>query len=155
MRPLVRKTPETRIATLQHRVDALERRQIGYAAYEIKVFADDRAITTGNSKFVFAIPRDVSNSFLRIAQAFVSTVSSSGLVTVQIRNITNGNSDMLSTRITIDVGEFTSITATTPAVIDDAANQVSYGDLIAIDVDVAGTGAMGLGVILQFGTQIG
>jgi hypothetical protein len=57
---------------------------------------------------------------------------------------------MLTTPITIDPGEFTSFTAATPAVINTANDLVATGDLIAIDVDVAGTGAKGLGVILEF-----
>jgi hypothetical protein len=57
---------------------------------------------------------------------------------------------MLTTKITIDASEFTSYTAATAPVIDSANKDVATGDLIAIDVDVAGTGAKGLGVILTF-----
>jgi len=38
----------------------------------------------------------------------------------------------------------------TPPVIDAANDDVATGDLIAVDVDVAGTGTKGLGVILSF-----
>jgi hypothetical protein len=38
----------------------------------------------------------------------------------------------------------------TAAVINTDYDDVATGDLIAIDVDVAGTGAKGLGVILTF-----
>ena len=68
---------------------------------------------------------------------------------IQIRNVTQ-TADMLSTRITIDASEFTSYTAAA-AVIDTGNDDVATGDLIAVDVDVAGTGAKGLGVILRFG----
>ena len=58
---------------------------------------------------------------------------------------------MLSTEITIDVSEFTSYTAATPPVIDTGHDGVATGDILRIDVDVAGTGAKGLIVVLTFG----
>jgi hypothetical protein len=123
---------------------------------ERKVFADNKTVTTGDGKFIWATTRDMDNSYLLEAQAFVTTVSSSGAPAVQIRNITRGV-DMLSTKVTIDVSEFTSYTAATASVVDDtgspAKSFVVRGDLISIDVDVAGTGAKGLGVYLVFGPK--
>ena len=83
------------------------------------------------------------------AHAMVSTVSSSGTPTIQIRNVTD-SVDMLSTRITIDASEYTSYTAATAPVIDTTKDDVATGDRIAIDVDVAGTGAKGLTIYLAF-----
>ncbi len=118
--------------------------------FEIKVTADDGdPLATGDGQFIFAIPSDLDKANLVEAQAYVTTVSSSGLPTVQIRNVTQA-ADMLSTKITIDASEFTSYTAATPSVVDTANDDVATGDLVAIDVDVAGTGAKGLGVILVF-----
>jgi hypothetical protein len=122
----------------------------GGGNFEIKVFADTDALATGDGKFIFAVPEDLDGANLLSAEGYVTTVSSSGLPTVQIRNVTD-TVDMLSTRITIDVSEFTSYTATTPSVVNTANSAVSTGDRIAVDVDVAGTGAKGLGVILVFG----
>ena len=56
----------------------------------------------------------------------------------------------LTTNVTIDASEFTSYTAATAAVIDSGNKDVATGDLIAIDVDAAGTGRKRLGVILTF-----
>lgn len=117
---------------------------------QIKLMDDATILTTGDSKFIFAISTELNGMNLTTANAYVTTVSSSGTPTIQVRNLTNGNVDMLSTAITIDVSEFTSYTATTPAVIDTANDAVATGDLLAIDVDVAGTGAKGLGIILTF-----
>lgn len=122
----------------------------GPVRFEIKVTSDTEALATGDGQFIFAIPKDLDGANLVDAQAYVTTVSSSGLPTVQIRNVTQA-ADMLTTRITIDVSEFTSYTAATPRVIDGANDDVAIGDLIAIDVDVAGTGTQGLGVLLGFG----
>lgn len=121
----------------------------GVGGFEIKVFADDTAVQTGDSAFVMCVPDDLDNARLTNVAAFVTTVSTSGAPTVQLRSITNAV-DMLSTRITIDVSEFTSYTAAAPAVINVANSEVSTGDLIAVDVDVAGTGTTGLGVMLLF-----
>lgn len=128
--------------------------QLGY--YEIKVFADRDAldgllpdtaivVSEGDGKFIFAIPADLDGCELHQCAAFVSVA---GAVTVQIRNITQAY-DFLSTKITIDSGDFTSYAAATPPVITDDLI-VDKGDRIAIDVDAADGTAEGLGVILQF-----
>jgi hypothetical protein len=85
------------------------------------------------------------------AAAFVSTVSSSGSPSVAIYNLTQ-TADMLTTNITIDANEYTSYTATTPPVIDPNNDDVATGDILRIDVDAAGTGTKGLGVLLTFET---
>jgi hypothetical protein len=73
------------------------------------------------------------------------------VTTVQIRNITGGNVDLLSTKLTIDAGELQSKWAAVPAVIKPVpTRQVQGVDLIAIDVDTVGSGARGLGVLLTF-----
>ena len=120
------------------------------ATYEIKVAADVDTVVTGDGQFIFAIPSDLNGTNLIDAQAYVTTVSSGATATIQIRNVTDAV-DMLSTRITIDPSEFTSYTAATSRVIDTTKDDVATSDRIAVDVDDAGTGAKGLGVILRFG----
>ena len=116
---------------------------------EVKVIDDATTLTTGDGKVIICIPAALGGCDLTAAHAFVTTVSSSGLPTVQIRNVTQA-ADMLTTKITIDASEFTSYTAAAASVIDTSNDDVATGDLIAVDVDVAGTGAKGLGVILTF-----
>jgi hypothetical protein len=118
-----------------------------YVVLEIKVIDDASVITVGDGKFIFAISEDLNGASFTAAEAYITDASSSGLPTVQIRNVTD-SVDVLSTRVTIDVGEFTSYTAVTRSVVNTANAILATGDLIAIDVDVAGTVAMGLGVIL-------
>jgi hypothetical protein len=57
---------------------------------------------------------------------------------------------MLSTKLTIDANETDSSTAANAAVIDGAHDDVATGDMLRIDIDVAGTGAKGLMVEMQF-----
>ena len=116
---------------------------------QLKVLDDATTVTTGDGKLIFVVSDDIGGRNLIDADAYVTTVSSSGLPTVQIRNITQ-TADMLTTKITIDASEFTSYTAATAPVIDTGNDDVATGDLLAVDVDVAGTGAKGLGVILAF-----
>ena len=116
---------------------------------QLKVIDDTTTLTTGDGKIIFCIPASLGGCDLTGAHAFVTTVSSSGLPTVQIRNVTQ-TADMLTTKISIDASEFTSYSAATAPVVDTGNDDVATGDLIAIDVDVAGTGAKGLGVILTF-----
>ena len=80
---------------------------------------------------------------LQAVRASLTTASSSGLVTVDINE---GGVSVLSTKLTLDATEKTSVTAATPAVISDPdlANDAE----ITIDIDTGGTGAVGLKVYL-------
>jgi len=120
-----------------------------FRTIEIKIISDLTALLTGDL-LTFCIPSDFNGMNLIDADAYVTTVSSSGLPTVQIVNATQGSVNMLTTPITIDVGEKTSYTAVTPPVIDTANDDVATGDLVTITVPTNGTGAKGLGVILRF-----
>ena len=106
-------------------------------------------VVTGDGKAYFPIPTVFDGMNLTDAQASVSTQSTAGLPTIQVYNLTDAV-DMLSTRITIGANEYTSYTALTPSVIDAAHDDVVEGDMIRIDVDVAGTATKGLTVLLTF-----
>lgn len=97
-------------------------------------------ITTGTAKVTFRMPYAFKVTAVR---ASLSTVSSSGVVTVDINE---GGTTILSTKLTIDASEKTSTTAATPAVISDA--DLADDAEITIDIDTAGTGAKGLKVTL-------
>lgn len=106
----------------------------------ISVVSETTALTTGTAKRTFRMPFAFTVTEVR---ASVSTVSSSGLPTVDINE---AGASILSTKLTIDANEYTSTTAATPAVISDPA--LADDAEITIDVDVAGTGAKGLKVFL-------
>ena len=107
------------------------------------------AIGTGDGKAYFTIPVELNGYNLVDADASVTTVSSSGTPTIQINNVTQA-ADMLTTRITIDASESTSYTAAAAPVIDTGNDDVATGDILRIDIDVAGTGTKGLTVMLSF-----
>lgn len=97
-------------------------------------------LTTGTAKLTFRMPFAFT---LTAVRASVNTVSSSGLVTVDINE---AGVTILSTKLTIDANEKTSQTAATAAVISDA--NLADDAEITIDIDTAGTGATGLKVTL-------
>jgi hypothetical protein len=108
----------------------------------IQVAASDEvtSITAGVSKLTFRAPYAFT---LTGARASLSTASSSGNPVIDVNK--NGTS-VLSTKISIDATEKTSVTAATPPVISTSA--FADDDEITIDVDTAGTGAKGLKVTL-------
>lgn len=107
------------------------------------------AITTGDGKAHWRVPSTLNGFNLIAVAASVTTASSSGIPTVQIHNITSA-ADILSTKLTIDANETDSSTAADAAVINAAEDDVATADKLRIDIDVAGTGAKGLLVELQF-----
>lgn len=132
----------------------LEFRRLGdylrSAVVTIPVTATSAVLATGDGQAYYRVPSTLDGRRLTAVAAHVSTVSSSGLPTVQLRNATSAV-DMLSTKCSVDANEHDSLTAATPAVINPANAAVKTGDEINVDVDVAGTGTKGLLVELQFG----
>lgn len=104
-------------------------------AFVFAVSNETAAITTGTAKISFRMPYAFTVYEVR---ASLNVTSSSGIPTFDINE---GGISILSTKLTVDVGEVTSTTAATPAVISDSA--LADDALITIDVDVAGTGAAG------------
>ncbi len=130
--------------------DGLAGSEYGVEVVEIMASDMSTAITTGDGKAGFQVPTKLNGwNLIRAHAGLLVAQSSSGTPTIQVRNATQ-TADMLSTRITIDTNEWTSYTAAVPPVIDAANDDVATGDRILIDLDVAGTGAKGLVVVLEF-----
>ena len=98
-------------------------------------------ITTGTNKATFSLPYAFT---VTSVYASVNTVSSSGVVTVDINE---AGVSILGTKLTIDASEKTSATAATAATITDSA--IAANAEIGFDIDTAGTGAKGLKVSIQ------
>lgn len=174
-RPLSRSNEGALIAQLERRIEALERRRPVAGQYEIKLFGDDEPVTVG-IPFIFGVPFNLTKAKLRYINTYVTTVSSSGKPTVQITNLghasdpAGGTPDytMLSTPLSIDVGEKDAETAAVQWEIKGMEppslggpsyahygfpytdNTVFFKQQLAIEVTIAGTGAMGLGIQLGF-----
>lgn len=109
-------------------------------SFMIAVSDETTAITTGTAKVTFRMPYAFT---LTAVRSSLSTASSSGLPTVDINE---AGSTILSTKLSIDANEKTSVTAATPAVISDSA--LANDAEMTIDINTAGTGAKGLKVYL-------
>lgn len=131
--------------------------------YHIKMNSDVAIVVAGDAPqpgriSIVTIEEDINGmEFMNGAGApyigvelSVTTASTSGIVQVQIRNIDNGNVDVLSTRVQCDANETHSRTAATTAVVNAANAAVAHGDRLGIDIDAAGTGAKGMEVIMRF-----
>lgn len=112
--------------------------------FELCVACSDQStdITAGVAKVTFRMPCAVTLTEVR---ASLSVAQPGGSIfTVDINE---SGVSILSTKLTIDNTETTSVTAATPAVISDSA--VADNAVITIDVDQVGTaGARGLVVCL-------
>ena len=112
---------------------------------EIQLAASDEttALTAGTSKVSFRMPFAMTLTEVR---ASLVTAQTSGLLLNF--NIKEAGLSVLSTRITIDNTELTSVTAATPPVVGDSA--LADDALITIDIDIVGDGtAKGLKVLLK------
>ena len=123
----------------------------------LKVFAADEPWSKGDGKIYFTIPPELNGARLIAAHAYCYTASSSGKPALWVLRGRRASptappaySVMLSTRITIDVGEYSSTDASVPPVINPHYAHVATRDLIRVDVDAAGTGTKGLDVSLVF-----
>lgn len=117
----------------------------------------NKTVTTGDGKVYFSVPHQINGMNLIDIDAHVGTPSSSGAVQMQLarlREPTPGGvvtvSDMLSTPLTIDQDERDSKDSAVPPVIDTAVDDVVEGDLLRVDIDSAGSGAIGMWVRLGF-----
>jgi hypothetical protein len=110
----------------------------------LEVFASDlsTALTTGTGKGVFFMPYAMTVTEVFAGLATPQTSGSTFTV-----DLNEAGSTILSTKITIDNTEDTSLTAATPPVISDGA--LAKGAKITIDIDQIGNGtAKGLVVVI-------
>ena len=114
----------------------------GIASVAIACSDETTAITVGNGKVIFRMPHGLTLSTVKAS--LVTAQASGALLTVDVKQ--NGAS-ILSTLLTFDNGEKTTVTALAPAVISNAA--LANDAEISIDITQVGTsGAAGLKVYL-------
>ena len=101
---------------------------------------EDEVIATGLKKASF---RSYCNLYIEEIRASLSEVSTSGAVTVDV-NV--DGTTVLSTKLTIDQDEKSSVTAAAAAVLSEMV--INDDDEVVIDIDGHGAGAEGLKVSL-------
>jgi len=107
-------------------------------AIPIAVSDETTPLTTGVAKVTFRMPFAFA---LTAVRASVTTAPTGSVLTVDINE---GGVSILSTKLTIDAGEKTSVTAAAPAVISDAA--LADDAEITIDIDGVGSTFAGAGL---------
>lgn len=100
-------------------------------------------LTTGTGKVIIRAPFGMK--LFQIPRASLTTASSSGLPTVNIRV---SGTTIFSTQLSIDATEKTSVTAATPAVL--STTTIADDAEIIFDIVTAGTNATGLKVTLYY-----
>jgi hypothetical protein len=110
--------------------------------FAIALSDETTAITTGANKARHRFPYAIKNIEV---SAYLKTVSSSGVVTVDVNE---GGASILSTKCTIDAGELTSSTAATSPVLSDTTI-AAYAE-VTFDIDTAGAGAVALVAVLTY-----
>lgn len=127
-----------------------------YVNYLVQVLAHTQLWAVGDGKFAITIlDNRLDGVTLHSVRISCHTPSSSGTPTVQIARGRRASpsgapsyTDVLSTKATIDAGEYTSIDAAVQPVI--SASSVELGDIFRFDIDVSGTGTKGLEVEMVF-----
>lgn len=117
---------------------------------EIQLAASDEttALTTGNGKVTFRAPCAFTLTGVR---ASVTTAPTGAAINVQV-NI--GGNDALSTVLSIDIENTSSVTAGTPAVINATYEDVADDAAIRIDLDQVGSSTAGAGLkVTLIGTR--
>lgn len=104
----------------------------------VALSSESEVLTTGAAKVTLRQSGDVRLSDVRIS---LSGASDSGPVQVDMN--VNG-STILSTKLTIDPTEKSSVDAATPYVFDSPPVDIDDDDEITFDVDLAGANAIGL-----------
>jgi hypothetical protein len=105
--------------------------------YDFAISDEATAIATGTAKFTDHWPFDFEAFGVFVG---LSAVSTSGNVTIDV-NDKDGNT-IFSTRPTVLVNEFTSLTNGTQPVLSTTI--FAKGDKFTVDIDLAGTGAKGV-----------
>ena len=111
----------------------------------IAVGDETTPITVGASKVTFRMPYAFNLTSVR---ASLTAASNTGDVVVDINE---AGATILSTKLSLDATEKTSMTAAVPVVISDA--NLADDAEITIDIDSSGSGAIGLKVVL-IGTRV-
>lgn len=132
-----------RTATEWHGTGVLGPDGGGNVIVPIQVACSDpvSALTTGTAKGYFRIAGSYTVTGVKVS--LLTAQSSGSVFTVDINE--NGTS-ILSTKLTVDNSEETSVTAATPAVISDTS--IASDSEITIDFDQVGTGGVGVVVTI-------
>jgi hypothetical protein len=107
------------------------------------------ALTTGNAKVTLRAPFAFRLTDVR------SSLTTAPTGSTLVVDINNGVNSALSTKLSIDATELTSVTAAVPAVIDATYQDFANDASITIDIDQIGSTVAGAGLkVCIYGTRL-
>ena len=113
----------------------------------IPSFGSDESVTIGDGTVGITVPSDINGWRLIKVLSSIETPSSSGTIDIQIRRARKGvDTDLLTTKVTISANDYFA----EDGIIDNDERIVKTGDIIFADIDLAGSGALGLFTVLTF-----
>jgi hypothetical protein len=124
--------------------DAINRALLKYFRHEalyIPCGDETTNLTAAAGKAYFYMPFAMTLTDVRCS---VNTAPVGSTIIVDINEGAGAGTSILSTKLTIDDGEFSSVDAATPAVISDTA--LANNARISIDIDQIGSGTAGKGL---------
>lgn len=123
-------------------IDAIDNGTLIYDWFMVAVGDETTGLETGVSKLTFRMPYDFILTDIR---ANVVTAPTGAAITVDVNET---GVSILSTKLIIDAGEKTSVTAFVSVVISDSA--LADDAEITIDIDAVGSTIKGAGLKLTF-----
>lgn len=108
----------------------------------VALSAETGDLETGTSVTQFRMP--YAFNLTEIPRASVSTAPAGSVITVDINAGASTPATILSTKLTIDAGEKTSVTASTPAVL--SSTTLANDDIVTFDIDAVGSSTAGVGL---------
>jgi hypothetical protein len=125
--------------------------RFGTKDMNIAVFGSSTACAVGNGTTGIVVPAALNGMNIVEVVAAVHTAGTTGTMDIQIRRRRGStDTDVLSTKATIDTTEHTSVTAATAYVVNTANDDLATGDMIFVDVDaIHTTAALGLSVVIS------
>jgi hypothetical protein len=153
--PIQDPTTDRALQGLAYQRDQVVRRPkpIVSPQWAIKLFSDDPTsgvTVVGDDRWRFTIPHTMDGWYLSYVELGLGTTDS-GSTEAQLRNVDNGDVDMLSTVVTIDAGDWSSEQGG-GFVIDQANALVAKTNRIAIDID-SGSDGTGLHIYIWFAVR--
>jgi len=123
----------------------------GTKSFNIMPFAVSQSLSTGDGQLGFVVPADMDGmNIVDCVASITGVVGTGSTVQIQIRRRRKATSpvDLLSTLLTIDAGEWSSVDAAAPHIINNSNYDIEKGDIIYIDIDSipSGNDAEGLSV---------
>ena len=142
---------------IEHGFSIVNNKIVDKAIVSFIIYEETEPLESGQKKLLWVVPPNFDGYKITETVANVMTASTSGLVQIDVRRGRRSSAtaspsyySIFSTRLTIDVGEFSSRNAVTPPVIRSTYSVVNADDVLSFDVTATGTNAKYLCVSLEF-----